>query len=108
MEKTGNLLDYRKVALMEYKDQKKLLEEKLESGPVRTFNNRFLTVYYDKDISYTDIPELECFEVYNTSNDDYEPIGILAAGQVQSFDSVIGKRLEDMTLEMQVAQMSNW
>lgn len=104
-EKTGNLLDYRKVALMEYKDQKKLLEEKLESGPMRTFNKRFLTVYYDKDISYIDNPELECFEVIN---DNYETIGILAEGQVQSYDSAIGKRLEDMVLEMQLAQMSNW
>lgn len=103
-EKTGNLLDYRKVALMEYKDQKKLLEEKLESGPMRTFNKRFLTVYYDKDISYIDNPELECFEVIN---DNYETIGILAEGQVQSYDSAIGKRLEDMVLEMQLAQMSN-
>ena len=89
---------------MEYKDQKKLLEEKLESGPMRTFNHKFMTVYYDKDINYTDIPELECFEVYNNN---YEPIGILAAGQVQSFDSAIGKRLEDLVLEMQAAQMSN-
>ena len=105
MEKTGNLLDYRKVALMEYKDQKKLLEEKLESGPMRTFNKRFLTVYYDKEISYIDNPELECFEVIN---DNYETIGILAEGQVQSYDSAIGKRLEDMVLEMQLAQMSNW
>ena len=104
-EKTGNLLDYRKVALMEYKDQKKLLEEKLESGPMRTFNKRFLTVYYDKDISYIDNPELECFEVIN---DNYETIGILAEGQFQSYDSAIGKRLEDMVLEMQLAQMSNW
>ena len=104
-EKTGNLLDYRKVALMEYKDQKKLLEEKLERGPMRTFNKRFLTVYYDKDISYIDNPELECFEVIN---DNYETIGILAEGQVQSYDSAIGKRLEDMVLEMQLAQMSNW
>lgn len=104
-EKTGNLLDYRKVALMEYKDQKKLLEEKLESGPMRTFNNRFLTVYYDKDISYIDNPELECFEVIN---DNYETIGILAEGQVQSYNSDIGKRLEDIVLEMQLAQMSNW
>lgn len=108
MRNTKNLLDYRKVALMEYKDQKKLLEEKLESNPFRSFNKRIFTKYSDKETSYVDIPELECFEVYNTSDDNMEPICILAEGQVQSYDSAIGKRLEDMVLEMQLAQMSNW
>lgn len=108
MKKTGNLLDYRKVALMEYKDQKKLLEEKLESGLMRTFNKRYLTVYYDNNIYYTDIPELECFDVTKSSDEDYEPICILAAGQVQSHDSAIGKRLEDMVFKLQLAQMSDW
>ena len=104
MEKTNtkNLLDYRKVALMEYKDIKKLLEEKLEIYPFRSYGNRILNRYEDKNICYVDIPELECLEVDNTSDDNIEPIGIIYAGQLQSFNSAIGKRIEDSIIDLQV------
>ena len=95
MRNTKNLLDYRKVALMEYKDQKKLLEEKLGHHKVY-FCGETYTVYEDKETFYIDVTELgiAIFDKSYSVNDAL--ITIMTGGQEQSINFDDYQSLDDI------------
>ena len=95
MEKTGNLLDYTKVALMEYKDQKKLLEEKLGCREV-LFCGKTYTVYEDKEVYYIDIPGLGIGMYDKSDSLDDVLITIMTGGQEQSINFDDYQSLDDI------------
>ena len=95
MEKTGNLLDYRKVSALDYEDQIELLEEKLGHRKV-CFCGKTYTVYEDKETYYIDVPELgiTIFDESYSVNDAL--CCLMTNGQEQSLDFDDYQSLDDI------------
>ena len=95
MEKTENLLDYRKVDALDYEDQIELLEEKLGGREV-CFCGETFTVYEDKETYYIDIPELGIGEYDKSDSLDNVLITIMTNGQEQSINFSDYQSLDDI------------
>lgn len=95
MEKTGNLLDYRKVDALVYEYQKKLLEEKLGGRKV-CFCGETYTVYENEETFYIDVPELgiTIFDKSYSLNDAL--YSIITNDQEQSLDFADYQSLDDI------------
>lgn len=95
MEKTGNLLDYRKVDALDYEDQIELLDEKLGHRKV-CFCGETFTVYEDKETFYIDVPELG-IAIYDKSYSLNDALyNIMTNGQEQKLDFDDYQSLDDI------------
>ena len=95
MEKTGNLLDYRKVDALDYGEQIELLEEKLGGREV-CFIGETYTVYEDKEVYYIDIPGLGIGMYDKSDSLDNVLITIWTGGREQSIDFGNYQSLDDI------------
>lgn len=95
MEKTGNLLDYRKVDALDYEDKIELLDEKLGHRKV-CFCGETFTVYEDKETFYIDVPELG-IAIYDKSYSLNDALyNIMTNGQEQKLDFDDYQSLDDI------------
>lgn len=95
MEKTGNLLDYRKVDALDYEDQIELLDEKLGHRKV-CFCGETFTVYEDKETFYIDVTELG-IAIYDKSYSLNDALyNIMTNGQEQKLDFDNYQSLDDI------------
>ena len=95
MEKTKNLLDYRKVDALYYEYQIELLEEKLGGREV-CFCGKIYTVYENEETFYIDVPELgiTIFDKSYSLNDAL--YSIITNDQEQSLDFADYQSLDDI------------
>lgn len=86
MKKKKNLLDYKKVTLMEYKDQIKLLNEKLPCFKTSLCNKKF-DFYPDKDKNYIIPKDEEKVYVFDRKYRSIDAlITIITNGEVKKID----------------------